>query len=85
MWHRGNRATARDLFDLALVIQTSPAALRQEARWLVRHRDVFLAQLSERRTVLKAQFDAIDSLKPAPDFDACTAMAGEFLGRLPDF
>ena len=37
MWHRGDQATARDLMDLALVIQTSPEALRKEAQWLVRH------------------------------------------------
>ncbi|WP_407639101.1 nucleotidyl transferase AbiEii/AbiGii toxin family protein [Caballeronia mineralivorans] len=27
MWHRGDRATARDLFDLSLVIERDPAAL----------------------------------------------------------
>jgi Nucleotidyl transferase AbiEii toxin, Type IV TA system len=82
MWHRGNRATARDLFDLALVISTSPDALRKEARWLVRHRDAFLAQLSGRRTVLMAQFEAIDFLKATPDFDSCAAQVQDFLLQL---
>jgi predicted nucleotidyltransferase component of viral defense system len=82
MWHRGNRATARDLLDLALVVRTNPDALRAEARWLVRHRDAFLTQLDERRAVLSQQFDAIEALKPMPGYDACLVQAREFLVSL---
>ncbi len=83
MWHRGDRATARDLFDLVLVIRSSEAALRLESRWLVRHRDEFVAQLVGRRNVLRAQFEAIDALKPMPDFDDCVKEAQAFLNGLP--
>ena len=83
MWHRGNRATARDLFDLVLIIRSSPTALRLESRWLLRHRDEFLAQLAGRRNVLRAQFEAIDALKPMPDFDDCVTEAEAFLSALP--
>ncbi len=31
LWHRGDRATARDLFDLSLVIEREPDALRVAA------------------------------------------------------
>ena len=82
MWHRGNRATARDLFDLALVVRSNPDGLRAEARWLVRHRDAFLTQLDERRDVLSRQFAAMHSLKPMPGYDACTSQVKEFLGSL---
>ena len=83
MWHRGDRANARDLFDLALVVRSDPAALRAEARWLVRHRAAFLAQLDERRAVLGKQFEAIDALRPLPAYDDCAAQARAFLSALP--
>jgi predicted nucleotidyltransferase component of viral defense system len=44
MWHRGDRATARDLFDLRLVIERDPAALLAAGEFLIRHRDTFLEQ-----------------------------------------
>lgn len=39
LWHRGDRATARDLFDLSLVIEQEPEALATAVPYLVRHRD----------------------------------------------
>ena len=83
MWFRGDRATARDLFDLALVVRTQPAALAAEARWLLRHAAVFVAQLQERRPVLLAQFEAIDTLRPMPLYDDCAHAVAEFFGGLP--
>ncbi|CAH2782223.1 MAG: hypothetical protein CBCREVIR_0770 [Candidatus Burkholderia crenata] len=37
MWHRGYRATARDLFDLSLVIERDPVALLVAGEFLIRH------------------------------------------------
>jgi predicted nucleotidyltransferase component of viral defense system len=37
MWHRGDRATARDLFDLSLVIERDPDALLAAGEFLIRH------------------------------------------------
>ncbi len=54
--------TARDLFDLALVIEREPNALESAREYLVRHREAFLSQLEQRKVVLKLQFDAIDRL-----------------------
>jgi hypothetical protein len=83
MWHRGDRATGRDLFDLALVLQTDRAGLEREAQWMVRHREAFLQQLDGRRFAVKATFDAIERLPNAkvlvPGYDDCAAMAKEFL------
>ena len=83
MWHRGDHASARDLLDIALVMRTSPRALRAEARWLGRHRDAFLSQLDERRDVLSSQFEAIDALKPLPGYDKCVKQVRAFLLALP--
>lgn len=57
LWHRGDRATARDLFDLSLVIEREPDALVAASPYLVRHRDAFLKQIQQRRAVLGAQFE----------------------------
>lgn len=83
LWHRGDRATARDLFDLSLVIEREPDALQTAALCLVRHRDAFLAQIRQRRAVLSAQFEAIDSLGYRPAYDEAVERVSQFLGQLP--
>ena len=83
MWRRGDSAAARDLFDLALVIQKEPAALTRAARFLVRHRDPFLDQLRTREAILREGFDAIDTLDFHPTYEECVDAAREFLGNLP--
>jgi predicted nucleotidyltransferase component of viral defense system len=83
LWHRGDRATARDLFDLALVIEREPEALKSAAPCLTRHRDTFLAQIQQRRAVLGAQFEAIDALAYRPTYDDAVARASRFLQQLP--
>jgi len=78
LWHRGDTATARDLFDLSLVIEREPQALRNAARWLVRHREAFLEQLQSRGDV-----EAIDILEYRPEFEQATRRASDFLRNLP--
>lgn len=82
LWHRGDRASARDLFDLSLVIEREPESLRKASRFLVRHRRDFIHQLSERAAVLKAQFDAIDVLQYKPRYEDAAARAESFLHSL---
>lgn len=82
LWHRGDMATARDLFDLALVIDKEPAQLKTAAVFLTKHRDVFLTQLSQRRKVLQAQFEAIDTLDFKPSFAQALSTATHFLKAL---
>jgi nucleotidyltransferase AbiEii toxin of type IV toxin-antitoxin system len=83
LWHRGDRLSARDLFDLSLVIEREAKPLRAAWRFLVRHRAAFINQLDERSTVLKAQFDAIDVLRYTPTFEDAAARARVFLESLP--
>lgn len=84
LWHRGDRATARDLFDLSLVIDREPKALQAAAPFLMRHRDTFLSQIRQRRMVLSAQFDAIDTLHYRPRYDDAVDRASSFLTNLPE-
>jgi len=82
LWHRGDRATARDLFDLALVIEKEPEGLVQASSFLVKHREMFLDQLKTRRKVLEAQFNAIDRLNYQPSYDQALGLASRFLMAL---
>lgn len=79
LWHRGDRATARDLFDLALVIEREPLALATAGSFLIRHRDEFLKQVDQRKAVLKAQFEAIDTLDYCPSYEKAAQSAAAFL------
>lgn len=82
LWHRGDRATARDLFDLALVIEREPKALASAGEYLVRHREAFLGQVEQRKEVLKLQFDAIDRLDYQVTYEQAQRSAEGFLRSL---
>jgi predicted nucleotidyltransferase component of viral defense system len=82
LWHRGDRATARDLFDLALVIEREPQALASASDYLVRHRSAFLAQIEQRKEILQLQFEAIDRLAYQVSYERAQHLAGKFLGSL---
>lgn len=83
LWHRGDRATARDLFDLSLVIEREPDALATASPYLTRHREAFLSQLEQRRAVLSAQFEAIDTLDYRPSYNESLQRVGLYLTQLP--
>jgi hypothetical protein len=83
LWHRGNEAKARDLFDLCLVIERSPDNLRQAAKYLTRHRAAFLDRMQLRRDILRAQFESIDVRDYRPSFDRSVDLASSFLMALP--
>lgn len=82
MYHRGDRATARDLFDVALVIEREPQQLLMATPFLLRHREAFLSQIRLPHAGLRAAFDAIAMLDYTPGFEHCVAVVGEFLDSL---
>lgn len=82
LYHRGDRATARDLFDLALVIEREPLALRSAAPFLARHRDAFLEQVLNPGRGLMATFEAINVLDYRPTYGQCVETASDFLRQL---
>jgi hypothetical protein len=82
MFHRGDRVTARDLFDLALVIEREPKQLLTAAQFLLRHREAFLAQIRQPHASLRTAFNNIATLEYTPSFDHCVAVANDFLGGL---
>jgi hypothetical protein len=79
LWHRGYAATARDLFDLSLVIEKNPDSLQTAAQYLTRYKDNFIGQLYEREIILKEQFEAIDVLDYHPSYEHSRKLSEEFL------
>ena len=82
LWHRGDRATARDLFDLSLVIEKEEAALQNAKKFLIKNALTFIQQLNDRREVLSAQFNSIETLNYNPSYDQALKLATEFLFEL---
>lgn len=75
MWHRGDRAKGRDLFDLCSVAAAEPEQLRVAAPFMARHGKKFLEALVEREDVLRREFAAIDAIGKSLDFDQCVKQA----------
>ena len=84
LWHRGHEGKARDLFDLGLLIETSPDELREASQYLFRNRAAFLRRISERHAIVKAQFEAIDARDYRPTFEDCFNSASLFLNALTE-
>ena len=84
MYHRGDRATARDLFDLAMVVEREPDALAAAAPFLVRHRDRFLEQIGQPGAGFVATFEAIAETGYRPSLEHCIAVATAYLSALGD-
>jgi len=78
-WHRGNRLTARDLFDFALVAEKEPEALDAAGRFLVKHVDTILLQLETNAEQLKMQFEAIATLDYTPTYEHAAGLLRERL------
>ena len=82
LWHRGDRATARDLFDLSLVIEKDPKALMKAAKFLNKNAEVFISQITSRAAVLKTQFNEIDALNYKVSYEEAAKRSKEFLSYL---
>lgn len=75
MWHRGDRAKARDLYDLCAVHDAEPTAIKAAAPFFARHGAAFIAGLEDRAALARAEFAQIDAIGPVRDFDACLEQA----------
>lgn len=71
MWHRGDRAKARDLYDLCAVAMAEPAQLKLARPFMVRHGAKLLQALVDSEDVLRRQFAEIDVIGRGLDFDRC--------------
>jgi predicted nucleotidyltransferase component of viral defense system len=82
LWHRGDRATARDLFDLSLVIERESKQLLTARKFLQKNAKIFIEQIHSRQKVLKLQFDEIDVLDYRTSYEEAVKRSTFFLEKL---
>ena len=75
IFHRGDKATARDLFDLALVIDREPGAMALVQPFLFRHADKFVEHLQAPSEGFIRQFRDIHTLEYQPTFEQAASKA----------
>ena len=82
MWHRGNQAKARDLYDLCAVALAEPEAISLAAPFFSKHGAAFLQRLQDRAELVQAEFEAIDTLGFQRPFYECLAQAHHIIEPL---
>lgn len=85
MWHRGDTATARDLFDLALVIEHEADALRLYPEIFRKNSKTFIEQCKNRRSLLELQFNQIEWIGYQKSYDECLEIAEAFMEAMQRF
>jgi hypothetical protein len=80
VWHRGAQFTARDIFDLALVIEKEPEALMPIRPILENRRDVVLKRITTQDPALREAFGALDVLEFRRSYDECVGLVNMALG-----
>ncbi len=80
--YRGAQFRARDLFDLACVIEKNPAALGAVGGVLAEAKPVILARLTEREPALREDFQAIATLEYNPTYDQTARRVRRYLASL---
>lgn len=81
VWHRAAQFKARDLFDLALVAEKEPKALREIHPILLDRRDAVLARIAEGDRRLREDFVELEVLDYRPSYDRCVAIVKDILNR----
>jgi len=71
VWHRGVEFTARDIFDLAMVIEKEPQALPAIRPILRDRRAVILERIAQHHVGLREDFEALETLEYRRSFDEC--------------
>lgn len=82
VFHRAANFTARDLFDLAVVIEREPAELIANAGIFRDKRNALVGQLDKSEAALREDFQALDVLDYRPSFGRCTKIVRNFLSGL---
>jgi hypothetical protein len=80
MWHRGDQAKARDLFDLCAVATFEPEAIEPALPFMARHAAAFLERLERRAELAEAEFEQIEARSFKKSFWECLLLAQAILG-----
>lgn len=79
MFHRGDKATARDLFDFALVVEREPLALLKAEAFLYRHLEKFSSNVNAPSAAYVQDFERIETLGYCPTFRHAAAMSMAYI------
>lgn len=79
VWHRGAQFTARDIFDLAMVVEKEPRALEAIKPVLNDRRDVILIRMKTHEASLRETFAALETLDYRRSYDECVALVRRVL------
>ena len=75
LWHRGDRATPRDLLDLALVIDRHYSEILDHGHVFAKNIAVFTEQCETRKSIMLPVFEAIEKIELNLSFDECLERA----------
>jgi predicted nucleotidyltransferase component of viral defense system len=82
MWHRGDQAKSRDLFDLCAVATLEPEAIEVALPFMRRHAAAFLQRLDARAEMAETEFEQIDARSFQMSFWECLVLAHTILDPL---
>lgn len=68
---RSDQFKARDLYDLALVMEREPGYVDEIERLLKEQKDLLLDRVERYKEILQEDFAEIDTLTYTPSFDHC--------------
>lgn len=71
LWYRGDRATPRDLLDLAVVIEQKYEEILNHRSIFSKNIEAFVHQCESRKAVLRPVYDAIEKLDFDLTYDDC--------------
>ena len=77
IWHRGDRATARDLLDLAVVIEHHYSEILNHRHVFIKNIEAFTHQCKIRQHIMEPAFNAIEKLQFNLSFDECLDLANQ--------
>ena len=82
VWHRGAQFTARDIFNLAMVIEYEPQALPMIRPILRDRRAVIEERIAHNHAGLREDFEALETIEYRRSFDECVDRVTQTLGTL---
>ena len=82
LWYRGDRATPRDLLDLALVIEHHHSEILDHSDVFAKNIEAFTEQCGSRRAIMLPAFEAIEKIEFKLSFDECLDRANSLKADL---
>lgn len=82
LWYRGDRATPRDLLDLALVIEHHYSEILDHSDVFAKNIEAFTEQCYSRRAIMLPVFEEIEKIEFKLGFDECLNRANDLKADL---